>query len=492
VTPDDPGRCDGLRILEIALDSARAAGAGYADVRILRQEEEGLSVRNGLVEQAASSLSHGIGVRALVNGAWGFAASSVMSEGEAARVAEEAAAIAKASATVKKRDVVLAPLDPVVAEWESPCAIDPWSVPRARKVDLLREACSRARSGGSDVRYAAAYMRARRDDKSYASSEGARIRQRTTVTSAGVRAIALGNGEMQVRSYPGTFEGNVRQAGYEWIEEIDIAGAAAETGKQAQALLSAEQCPEMETTLILGTNQLALQIHESCGHPTELDRVYGSEASYAGTSFLVPDKLGDFRYGSDLVNLYADSTIPGGLGTFAYDDEGVRSGRTDLVREGIFEAYLMSRETAARLGRVSNGCMRASGWDRMPIIRMTNICLEPGDETLESLIRGTDDGIFMDGIKSWSIDDRRLNFQFGTEIGWRIRNGQLAEMVKNPTYTGITPEFWNSYDGIAGPDEWVLWGVPNCGKGEPSQVMLVGHGTAPARFRNVKVGVGRW
>jgi TldD protein len=324
VTPDDPGRCDGLRILEIALDSARAAGAGYADVRILRQEEEGLSVRNGLVEQAASSLSHGIGVRALVNGAWGFAASSVMSEGEAARVAEEAVAIAKASATVKKRDVVLAPLDPVVAEWESPCAIDPWSVPRARKVDLLREACSRARSGGSDVRYAAAYMRARRDDKSYASSEGARIRQRTTVTSAGVRAIALGNGEMQVRSYPGTFEGNVRQAGYEWIEEIDIAGAAAETGKQAQALLSAEQCPEMETTLILGTNQLALQIHESCGHPTELDRVYGSEASYAGTSFLVPDKLGDFRYGSDLVNLYADSTIPGGLGTFAYDDEGVR------------------------------------------------------------------------------------------------------------------------------------------------------------------------
>jgi len=492
VISNDPGRCDGLRVLEIALDRACATGAEYADVRALHQTEERLSVRNGVVERATSGVSHGIGVRALVDGAWGFAASCVVSESEAVRVAAEAVEIARASAMAKKCDVVLAPLDPVVVEWESPCAIDPWSVPRAQKIDLLREACSRAMSGGSDVRYASASMNAIRDDKAYANSEGARIRQRTTVTSAGIKAIALGNGEMQVRSYPGTFEGNVRQAGYEWIEEMDIAGHAAEIGKQAQALLAAQQCPQIKTTLILGTNQLALQIHESCGHPTELDRVYGYEASYAGTSFLDPGKLGDFRYGSDLVNIYADSTIPGGLGTFAYDDEGVRSCRTDLVRNGMFEAYLMSRETAARLGKTSNGCMRASGWDRMPIIRMTNICLEPGNETLESLIRGTDDGIFMDGIKSWSIDDRRLNFQFGSEIGWRIRNGQLAEMVKNPTYTGITPEFWNSCDGIAGSDEWVLWGFPNCGKGEPSQVMFVGHGTAPARFRNVKVGVGRW
>nr|MBP7165361.1 TldD/PmbA family protein [Bacillota bacterium] len=283
-----------------------------------------------------------------------------------------------------------------------------------------------------------------------------------------------------------------RQAGYESVEEMDLAGNARRVGAEAQALLSAEQCPSGTTTLILGTNQLALQIHESCGHPTELDRVYGTEASFAGTSFLTVEKLGNYRYGSNLVNLYADSRIPGGLGTFAYDDEGTPACHSYLVKNGMFVGYLMSRESAHDLGTVSNGAMRASGWDRMPIIRMTNICLEPGNDTLESLIAGTDDGVFMDGIKSWSIDDRRLNFQFGSEIGYRIRGGQLAEMVKNPTYTGITPEFWGSCDGIAGPDEWTLWGVPNCGKGEPLQIMRVGHGTSPARFRNVKVGVGRW
>ena len=481
-----------LRILEMALDRARAAGASYADARSLRQADEGLTVRNGQVEQARSGMSYGLGVRVLVDGQWGYAAGSVVSEAEAARLAGLAVEIARASSAVRKREVRLAPVPPAVDTWESPCRIDPWSVPTSRKVDLLREACGAAQSGGSDVRVAMAYMRAIREVKNFASTEGARITQTSTITSAGVRAVAVGAGEMQVRSYPGTFDGNVRQAGYESVEEMDLAGNARRVGAEAQALLSAEQCPSGTTTLILGTNQLALQIHESCGHPTELDRVYGTEASFAGTSFLTVEKLGNYRYGSNLVNLYADSRIPGGLGTFAYDDEGTPACHSYLVKNGMFVGYLMSRESAHDLGTVSNGAMRASGWDRMPIIRMTNICLEPGNDTLESLIAGTDDGVFMDGIKSWSIDDRRLNFQFGSEIGYRIRGGQLAEMVKNPTYTGITPEFWGSCDGIAGPDEWTLWGVPNCGKGEPLQIMRVGHGTSPARFRNVKVGVGRW
>jgi len=481
-----------LKPLEMALERALGAGASYADARSLEQADEGLTVRNGRVEQARSGSSYGLGVRVLVDGQWGFAAGSAVSEAEACRLAVLAVEIARASGAVRKREVSLAPAPATVDTWESPCRIDPWSVPTARKVDLLREACKAAQAGGKDVRVATAYMRAIREVKTFASTEGAHIVQTSTITSAGVRAVAVGAGEMQVRSYPGTFDGNVRQAGYEFVEEMDLAASSRRTGEEAQALLSAEQCPSGTMTVILGTNQLALQIHESCGHPTELDRVYGTEASFAGTSFLTTEKLASYRYGSDLVNLYADSRIPGGLGTFGYDDEGTPACHSYLVKDGMFVGYLMSRETAHDLGTVSNGAMRASGWDRMPIIRMTNICLEPGSDTLQSLIAGTDDGVFMDGIKSWSIDDRRLNFQFGSEIGYRIRNGELAEMVKNPTYTGITPQFWGSCDGIAGPEEWVLWGVPNCGKGEPLQIMRVGHGTSPARFRNVKVGVGRW
>ncbi|MCR4426819.1 MAG: TldD/PmbA family protein [Firmicutes bacterium] len=481
-----------MTVLEVALDTARRAGATYADARSVRLTEEALRVKNGAVEHAAGNVSKGIGVRVIAGGSWGFAAGSIVTESQAAALAARAVEIAQASALSKKADVVLAPETPVVAEWHGPCEVDPWKVSLGQKVDLLREACARARSGGPDVRVVMGTMSFVREEKTFASTEGAYITQSLVASAAGVSAIAVGSGEVQIRSYPGTFEGNVRSAGYEWVESLDLPGHARKVGEEAQSLITAQQCPSMTTTLVLGTNQLALQIHESCGHPTELDRVLGTEASYAGTSFLTPDMLGSFRYGSDLVNLTADATLPGGLGTFGYDDEGVPAARTPLVRHGVFVGYLTSRETASRFGMRSNGTMRATGWDRMPLIRMTNISLEPGPESLESLIRGTDDGVFMDGIKSWSIDDRRVNFQFGTEIAWRIRRGELAEVLKNPTYTGITYEFWRSCDGIAGPDEWVLWGVPNCGKGQPTQIARVGHGASPARFRNVRVGVGRW
>jgi TldD protein len=254
-------------------------------------------------------------------------------------------------------------------------------------------------------------------------------------------------------------------------------------------LLRADECPSRNTTLIIGGTQLALQVHESCGHPIELDRVFGTEASYAGTSFLSIDKLGGFRYGSDIVNIVADATSPGGLGSFGYDDEGVPAQRTDIVREGIFSGYLMSRETAPRIGLRSNGTMRADGWSRIPLVRMTNISLLPGQGTLADIIADTEDGIFIDSNKSWSIDQQRLNFQFGCEIAWEIKNGRLGRMLKNPVYTGITPEFWRSCDAIAGEEEWHIWGIPSCGKGEPGQTAHVGHGTSPARFRGVEVGV---
>jgi TldD protein len=245
------------------------------------------------------------------------------------------------------------------------------------------------------------------------------------------------------------------------------------------------------TTLILDSSQLALQIHESCGHPTELDRVYGTEAAFAGRSFLTTDKLGVLRYGSPIVNLTADSVRSGGLGTFGWDDEGVPASSTPLVKEGQFCGYLMSRETASQLGRQSNGCMRADGWNRIPLIRMTNVSLEPGDWELDDMIADTDDGIYMETNRSWSIDDMRLNFQFGTQIGYEIKKGKKTRMLRNCTYAGMTPEFWNSCDAIGNSKHWKLWGTPNCGKGEPMQVMGTGHGASPARFRNVQVGVFR-
>ena len=234
---------------------------------------------------------------------------------------------------------------------------------------------------------------------------------------------------------------------------------------------------------------MALQIHESCGHPIELDRVLGMEASFAGTSFMTPDKLGRLQYGSPIVNIVADATIPNGLGSFGYDDEGVPAQRFDVVRDGIFCNYLMDRETATMLGKRSNGTSRADGWNRIPMIRMTNISLMPGSGSLQDLISEVDDGLYLCTNRSWSIDDKRLNFQFGTELAYEIRAGKLGQLYRNATYTGNTPEFWNSCERIAGPEEWVLWGLPNCGKGEPVQIGRVGHGASPARFRNVRVGV---
>jgi TldD protein len=275
------------------------------------------------------------------------------------------------------------------------------------------------------------------------------------------------------------------------VTDADFAGNAERVAEEAVALLSADVCPSKETTLILDGSQLALQIHESCGHPSELDRVFGTEAAFAGRSFLTTEKRNNFRYGSDIVNLTADSVRPRGLGTFGWDDEGVPASSTPLVRNGEFVGYLMSRETASQLGLESNGCMRADGWNRIPLIRMTNVSIEAGTWKVEDIIADTDDGIFMETNRSWSIDDMRLNFQFGTEIGYEIKVGKRGRLLKNCTYAGITPDFWKSCDAIANAQHWRLWGTPNCGKGEPMQTIGTGHGAAPARFRNVKVGVFR-
>ena len=323
--------------------------------------------------------------------------------------------------------------------------------------------------------------------KWFVSSEGSRIDQRVRECGAAMSATAIGDGETQRRSYPG-IRGQYGTRGWELVRELDLPGHAARIAEEAQALLTAPECPAGETTLILGSEQMALQIHESVGHATELDRILGWEAAYAGTSWLDLAKLGQLQFGSELMTITADATLPGALGSFGYDDEGVPAQRTQLIKDGIFLGYMSGRESAAALGDQPTGASRADGWQRLPLVRMTNICLEPGESSLEEMIGGTKRGILVDTNRGFSIDDQRMSFRFTTELGGEIRDGKLGRLLKNCSYQSVTPQFWAGLDALGGPDEWKVHGVPSCNKGEPLQVAHVGHGTVPGRFQNVQVG----
>ena len=473
-----------------AVAAALEAGASYADARFTSQEDEEVRVKNGAVESLRAGSAQGVGVRALADGAWGFAATSTLTRAAVEEAARLAVRIARASAATQQTPVALAPVEPAAGRFPAVFAEDPFEVPLAERVDLLLD-CDRLMAEAGTVPLREGFLEVTREKKYFESSEGAQIYQERVETGAGIEctAVALDGSETQVRSYPSSHGGQTAQRGWEVVRELDLPGHAEQIAREAEALLSAPCCPATVTDVILESSQLALQLHESCGHPIELDRVLGTEASFAGTSFLTPDKLGNFRYGSDHVNINADATLPGGLGSFPYDDEGVPGQRTQIVREGMFTGYLSSRETAPVIGRTSSGAMRADGYNRVPLIRMTNINLEPGDWTLEELISETKRGLYLCTNSCWSIDDKRLNFQFGTEAAYRIEDGDLGELLKNATYTGNTPDFWGGCDAICSADEWYLWGVPNCGKGEPMQTARVGHGVAPARFRDVRVGV---
>jgi TldD protein len=477
-----------------AINLAQQLGASYVDVRVMERTTEGIEVKNGRVEGVSSGTSSGFNVRVIVNGAWGFASSARLDETEAERIARQAVQIARASALVAGEPVRLSPLTPQKGTYRTPLQIDPFTVPLSQKVQLLLDADAAMRSV-KGVSLTNGLMEYSRERKLFLSSEGSEIEQELYDTGAAINANAVdpASSEIQTRSYPNSFGRQAGTAGYEFIEAMDLVQHGTRIGEEAVRLLSAPQCPGGIMTVILDGPQVALQVHESCGHPIELDRVLGMEAGFVGKSFLTTDKLnGHYRYGSDAVNITADATIPGALGTFGWDDEGVPAQRTPIVTNGIFTGYLMSRDTAPLIGLSSNGCVRADNWNRLPMIRMTNVSIEPGTWKLDDLIADTDDGIYMSINKSWSIDDRRLNFQFGVEAAYEIKNGKLGRLFKNATYTGITPQFWGSCDAVCGRDEWVVWGTPNCGKGEPMQVMRTGHGAAPARFRNVQVGVGRW
>lgn len=477
--------------LKWIMEEAKKRGVTYSDIRLIEDETETIDTENGNVQGIGKSFSLGFGIRVLVNGAWGFSSSSKVDKYELDKVLDEAISIAKASSKIKKEDIFLSKIDIFEDEYTPEIKIDPFTISLDKKLKILYEV-DKIMSNYKPVKIRRGSFYFNKQKKYFVSTEGSFIVQDRIASGAGIEAYAISDsGEVQRRSYPASLGGDFSVSGWEFIEQLKLIENSDRVAKQSVQLLSAKPCPQGVMDIVISGDQMALQVHESLGHPAELDRVFGMEASYAGTSFLTPEKLNNFQYGSKIVDITADATIQHALGGFKYDDEGVKAQRVYLVKGGIFVGYLSSRETAHKLGLQPMGAMRADGWNRIPLIRMTSINLEPKEETFEQLISGVKDGIYVETNKSWSIDDKRLNFQFGCEIGWEIKDGKLGDMIKNPTYTGITYEFWRSCDGIGNKDTWHVWGLPNCGKGEPPQIMQVSHGTSPARFRNVRVGVTR-
>lgn len=471
----------------LAVQGALDAGARYADARVVATRTETINVQNQNLDQLDRAENLGVGVRALIGSSWGFAATGDLTPGAIRSAGERAAAIAKASALVPGPPVEFADVPVTQTTWETKFSEDPFAVSTSEKVDLL-VSVTKTMQDVDGVAIATGTLAFWDTNKWFVSSQGHRIHQHIIESGGGYDATAIGENETQRRSFPQSF-GQYETGGFETIRAWKYQDNAQRIAEEAVALLTADELDERETSLILEGSQVALQIHESVGHAIELDRILGWEAAFAGTSHLELDKLNSHRYGSDLMNITADATLPGALGTFAFDDEGTPAQRVDIVKDGIWVGVLSGRDSAAIAGLPPGGMVRADGFNRLPMVRMTNVGLLPGEDTLDDIISDTDDGVYMATNRSWSIDDKRLNFQFGCEIAWEIKRGRVGRMLKNPTYTGITPQFWGSLDRLSGPEEWVHWGTPNCGKGQPMQVAHTGHSASPGRFANVRVGV---
>jgi TldD protein len=470
------------------LMGAADARADYAEARHVHTRSESIATRNGAVDNVDGAESEGVGVRVRAGGAWGFAATRDMSRAGVEAALERALAVAAAQPAAPSTPLV--PEPPARGRWESRAEVDPFGLPLEDKLALL-VAADQSMRGDSRIAVTSAHMFARRETRTFASTDGALCEQLVTETGGGISATAVSGNEVQVRSFPCSHEGDIQQAGYEHVLRMGLVEAGPRVAEEAVALLTAPACEPGRRTIVLDGMQLALQLHESVGHAVELDRVLGTEASYAGTSFVAVADVGSLQYGSELMNVSADATVPGGLGSFGWDDEGVAARVEPIVRAGVLAGFLSSRESAAEVGLTrSGGCMRAEGFARQPIVRMTNVNLAPGSAgTLEDLIASTGDGLYLETNRSWSIDSRRLHFQFATEAAWEIVDGSRGRLLRNPSYSGVTPQFWRSLDAICSPSEWRLWGLTNCGKGEPGQFIAVSHGTAPARFTDVQVGV---
>jgi TldD protein len=488
-----PLRSKAVHALLADLLDAVPAGCESAELRVVQRESESIGVRNGTVQWLEHEASAGLGVRVRVGGAWGFAATAQLTAAGGREALARAIAVARAQPSPgpgrRAWAQRLADLPPAIGRWTSSWERDPFAVGLEDKLAHLLAAEAAMGVDPRIVRREASCL-AVRTTTFFASSEGAHTEQTLIECGGGLEAVAVDGDEAQVRSFPSGHGGSVHAAGWEHVLALDLVGQAPRVGQEAVALLSAPPCPAGETTMVLGGEQLALQVHESVGHALELDRMLGGEAAYAGTSWISPADLGTLRLGSAHMAVSADATLPGALGTYGWDDEGVPGQRLMLVRDGIVRAALSDRTSAAAIGlERSAGCGRADGFTRQPIVRMTNVSLEPGDAgSLADLLADTGEGLYLETNRSWSIDDRRLSFQFGTEVAYEIRHGELGRLYRNASYHGVSPRFWASLDAVCSAAEWRLHGVLNCGKGEPGQTMHVSHGTAPPRFRGVEVG----
>ncbi|MCC6993266.1 MAG: TldD/PmbA family protein [Deltaproteobacteria bacterium] len=470
-----------------ALAAAKAAGATYADIRVVRRVAESLHTREDHVTGVGSSDSYGLGVRVIAGGAWGFAASARVDGAEAERIARLAVDIAKANAKVVRRPVELAPVKPVTAAWQTPLTRDPFKIPLAEKAAFLL-AINADVMAVPGVKFCTSSFDALGEWKLLVTSEGSRIEQEITRIEPGYSATAVDakTGEFVSREH----ELPPSQAGWEYVEGSTLRADARKIGEEAVAKLKAPGVTPGKRDLILAPSNLWLTIHESVGHSTELDRALGYEANLAGTSFATVDKLGTLRFGSDIVTLFADKTSPGGLASCGYDDDGVPTGRWDLVKKGLFVGYQTTREQAAWIKEpASRATAYGEDFKAFPFQRMPNVSLAPGaaDKGVADLIAATDDGIYITGNGSWSIDHQRYNFQFGGQMFHEIKKGKLTRPLKDVAYQANSLDFWRSCDMIAGQREWVMGGTLGDGKGEPVQSNGVSHGCSPARFRKVNV-----
>jgi TldD protein len=470
-------------LAETALARLRQAGVEYGDVRLLDTTTQTIRGEDRRIAGIREGENRGLGVRALCKGAWGFAASSVLSLEEIPRVADLAVEIAKGSASLAIERVRPAP-EPVHRDTvRTVCRVDPFSIPLEEKAGLLMELMETVHRHSGIVR-SNAHLWAQRDRKLFVSTEGSHIEFDLVAVQGEFSATALHNGRFATRS----FNSPHLRTGYELINGLDWLAQAPRIASEAIEKVRAPVVEAGRYDLVLDPEHLSLTIHESCGHPSELDRALGYEANYAGTSFLTPEHLGKFQYGSQHVNLVADNTEPETLAATGYDDDGVACQQWDIVREGLFVGYCTNREVAPKIHEArSRGSNRADGWASVPIVRIANIGLAPGRSTLDELLSDVRRGIYIEGHGSYSIDQRRYNFQFGGDAFWLIRNGKRTHMLRDVIYHGITPEFWNSCDGVADRSHRRRFGFITCGKGQPGQSGWMTHAASHARFRGVSV-----
>jgi TldD protein len=494
VVPDwseafQPGRGEDASRAEIAdaaLAHATKLGASYADIRINRYRRESISTREQQVQNVSRSTSYGFGLRVLVNGAWGFAASNIVDPPTARTIAEQAVAIAKANAILATRKVTLAPADTVVASWTSAFKKDPFEVPLETKIAFLLNLNKTAQVAG--VSFVTSQILFTDEQKYFASSEGSRITQRLIRTYPQFQTTATdrASGDFQTRPVVD----RAKLIGYEYVEDYPWLADAEKAGHEVVEKLKAETVRPGRYDIVVDPSQLFLAIHESTGHSTELDRALGYEANSAGTSFIKPTDAGKLRFGSTIVNMVGDRTQPNGLATTGYDDEGVKADRWHIVRDGVFVDWQTTRELAPLLGQTrSHGCLHSDSWSSVPFPRMPNVSLQPAEKeiSLNDLFADIKRGLYIVGRGVSSIDQQRYNFQFGGGVIREIRDGKLGAIVKDAAYQSRTPDFWASCDGIGGPSLYQLWGTAADGKGEPGQTNQVSHGCPPARFRNITV-----